>query len=212
MTTYPLPHAMGANAVTTIQSQRLSSTEVTLSYREGKIVHVANDDVPLNNPLDRVAQIQMEWRRERPDLDPSPQGVIGRLHLIGVELTERLVAVYGEFGLSEGEFDVLATLRRAGEPFERAAGELADHTLITTGGLTKRVDRLEARGLVERRVEASDARKRLVRLTPAGQDVIDRAIAAHLENEHSILEELGAADAEALEPILIRWLRVLDET
>ena len=127
-------------------------------------------------------------------------------------ITERLVAVYDEFGLSEGEFDVLATLRRAGAPFERGAGELADHTLVTTGGLTKRVDRLAARGLVERRAEASDARKRLVRLTPEGRDLIDRAIAAHLANERRILDDLGTTDAAALEQILTRWLRVLDQT
>ncbi|MDW4571432.1 MarR family transcriptional regulator [Microbacterium sp. M3] len=168
------------------------------------------DDAATTDDLDRVAEIQREWRRERPDLDPSPQGVIGRLHRIALELTERLVAVYEQFGLSEGEFDVLATLRRAGAPYERAAGELADHTLVTTGGLTKRVDRLAARGLVERRVEASDARKRLVRLTPEGRDLIDRAITAHLANEHRILDELGRTDAAALEPILTRWLRVLD--
>ena len=174
------------------------------------MVRMAADQLPLDPQLDRVAQIQQEWRRERPDLDPSPQGVIGRLHRVALELTERLVAVYGEFGLSEGEFDVLATLRRAGAPYERAAGELADHTLVTTGGLTKRVDRLEARGLVARRTEASDARKRLVRLTPQGRDLIDRAIAAHLENERRILDDLGATDAAAIEPILTRWLAVLD--
>jgi DNA-binding MarR family transcriptional regulator len=161
-------------------------------------------------PVDRVAEIQQEWRRERPDLDPTPQGVIGRLHRIALILTDRLVAVYADFGLSEGEFDVLATLRRAGAPYERAAGELADHTLVTTGGLTKRVDRLEARGLVERRAEASDARKRLVRLTPIGRELIDRAIAAHLANEHRILAELGEADTRTLEPLLTRWLRILD--
>lgn len=168
------------------------------------------EDRPHELPRDRVAQIQQEWRRERPDLDPSPQGVIGRLHLVTLELTQRLVDVYGRFGLSEGEFDVLATLRRAGAPFERPAGELADHTLVTTGGLTKRVDRLEARGLVERRVEASDARKRLVRLTPEGRRLIDRAIAAHLENEHHLVDELGTTDAAALERILTRWLGLLD--
>ena len=168
------------------------------------------EDRPHELPRDRVAQIQHEWRRERPDLDPAPQGVIGRLHLVALELTQRLVDVYARFGLSEGEFDVLATLRRAGAPFERPAGELADHTLVTTGGLTKRVDRLEARGLVERRVEASDARKRLVRLTPEGRRLIDRAIAAHLENEHRLVDELGTTDAAALERILTRWLGLLD--
>lgn len=169
-------------------------------------------DAASPDSLDRVAEIQQAWRRERPDLDPSPQGVIGRLHRVALELTKHLVAVYGEFGLTEGEFDVLATLRRAGEPFEHAAGDLADHTLVTTGGLTKRVDRLEARGLVERRVEASDARRRLVRLTPEGRDLIDRAFTAHLANEHRLLGELGEADAASLEPILTRWLRLLEAT
>ncbi|WP_439591999.1 MarR family winged helix-turn-helix transcriptional regulator [Microbacterium sp.] len=159
---------------------------------------------------DRISEIQTEWRRERPDLDSSPQGVIGRLHRVALLLTDRLVEVYGEFGLSEGEFDVLAALRRAGEPYERAAGELADHTLVTTGGLTKRVDRLVTRGLVERRAEASDARRRIVRLTPAGRDLIDRAFAAHLANEHRLLAELGADDTAEIEPILARWLAALE--
>ncbi|GAA1939508.1 MarR family transcriptional regulator [Microbacterium aoyamense] len=161
--------------------------------------------------MDRITEIQAEWRRERPDLDPSPQGVIGRLHRVALLLTERLVEVYAQYGLSEGEFDVLAALRRTGEPYERAAGELADHTLVTTGGLTKRVDRLVARGLVERRAEASDARRRIVRLTPEGQDLIDRAFAAHLANEHRLLDELGGRESAAIEPILTRWLSLLEE-
>ncbi|KAA9107487.1 MarR family winged helix-turn-helix transcriptional regulator [Microbacterium rhizomatis] len=159
---------------------------------------------------DRVAEIQAEWLRERPDLDPSPQGVIGRLHRVALALTERLTETYREFGLTEGEFDVLAALRRAGAPYERAAGELADHTMITTGGLTKRIDRLEARGFVERRAEASDARRRTIRLTAAGLEVIDRAFTAHLANEHALLDDLGRDDAEALRGILARWLRALD--
>ena len=98
------------------------------------------------NP-DHVARIQEAWRRERPDLDVAPQGVIGRLHRVAARLTEELIAVYRDHGLGEGDFDVLATLRRAGAPYERTAGELAEHTMITTGGMTKRIDRLEAAGL-----------------------------------------------------------------
>ncbi|WP_345799816.1 MarR family transcriptional regulator [Microbacterium sp. AZCO] len=159
---------------------------------------------------DRVAQIQAAWQRERPDLDVSPQAVIARLHRVALELTERLTVVYAEHGLTEGDFDVLATLRRTGEPYERLAGELADHTLVTTGGLTKRVDRLIGRGLVERRAEASDARRRLIRLTPEGKRVIDRAFAAHMANERRLLDDLGPADAAAIEPILTRWLALLE--
>lgn len=160
---------------------------------------------------DRVARIQAEWRRELPDLDPSPQGVIGRLHRVAALLTEELTAVYGRFGLSEGEFDVLASLRRAGEPYARAAGELADHTMVTSGGLTKRVDRLVARGLVERRAGSPDARQRIIALTPEGRRAIDEAFAAHMANEHRLIDDLGRADAARLELILERWLRVLGD-
>lgn len=160
---------------------------------------------------DRVAQIMAEWRRERPDVDPSPQGVIGRVHRLALALTERITAVYAEFGLTEAEFDLLATLRRAGAPYERAAGELAAHTMVTTGGLTKRVDRLVERGLVERAATDDDARRRLVRLTPTGLRVIDDAFTAHIENEHRLIAQLGESDAVALTPILTRWLRMLEE-
>lgn len=159
---------------------------------------------------DHVSAIQADWRRERPDLDPSPQGVIGRLHRVALALTDRLVEVYARFDLTEPEFDLLATLRRAGAPYERPAGELAAHTMVTTGGLTKRVDRLAARGLVDRRIEPGDGRRRMVRLTPEGLALIDDAITQHLANEHRLLDELGTDDARALEPILTRWLRILD--
>ena len=156
--------------------------------------------------VDRVAQIQQEWARERPDLDVAPQGVIGRLHRLASHLTAELTIVYREFGLSEGEFDVLATLRRAGAPFERAPGELAVHTMVTTGAMTKRLDRLERAGLVERRTSDLDGRGRVVALTASGVDLIDRAFTAHMANERRLLDELSADDATALEAILTRWI------
>lgn len=160
---------------------------------------------------DRVARIQAEWRRERPELDPSPQGVIGRLHRVAALLTDELVAVYGRYGLNEGDFDVLAALRRSGAPYARPAGDLADHTMITSGGLTKRVDRLVARGLVERHPGSADARQRIIALTPAGLETIDAAFTAHIENEHRLIDEIGRADAARLELLLERWLRVLGD-
>lgn len=159
---------------------------------------------------DRITAIQHEWRRERPDLDPAPQAVIGRLHRVAALVSTRLDTVFARFGLSDPEFDLLATLRRAGAPYERAAGELAAHTMVTAGGLTKRVDRLIARGLVERDAASDDGRRRHVRLTAAGVELIDRAIEEHLRNEKAILEEIGEADSTALEAILTRWLHLLD--
>ena len=157
--------------------------------------------------LDHVGRIMAQWHRERPDLDVSPQGVIGRLHRLAARLTEELVAVYAEFGLGEGEFDVLATLRRAGAPYELTPGELAAGTMVTSGAVTKRVDRLVERGLVTRRVGERDARGRVIALTADGRDLIDRAFEAHMANEHRLLAPLSEADRRGLERVLEAWGR-----
>lgn len=161
-------------------------------------------------PDDHVARIQAEWERERPDLDVSPQGVFGRLHRLAALLTDEVTVVYREHGLTEGEFDVLAALRRAGEPFERAPGELAQHTMVTTGAMSKRVDRLEGAGLVTRRASSDDGRGRVVALTPEGRRVIDAAFTDHIANEHRLLEGMPAADVRQLESLLAQWLARVD--
>ena len=136
--------------------------------------------------LDHVSHIQEQWARERPDVDTAPQGVIGRLHRVGLRLTEQLVTVYAQFGLTEGEFDVLATLRRSGPPYELTPGELAGQTMVTTGGMTKRLDRLERAGL------------------------LDKAFTAHMENEARLLEQLTPAQVRQLETLLATWLDRLE--
>jgi DNA-binding MarR family transcriptional regulator len=161
--------------------------------------------------IDRVAQIQEQWRRERPDLDVSPQGVIGRLHQIADRLREELVVVYRKYGLAEGEFDVLAALRREGPPYELAPGEIARHTMVTTGAVSKRLDRLQGAGLVHRRDSDSDARGRVVGLTSAGVRTIDAAFTVHMRNEHRLLASMSPADRQRLEAILTAWLSQLDD-
>ncbi|MGG2461717.1 MarR family winged helix-turn-helix transcriptional regulator [Streptomyces sp. RGM 3693] len=163
-------------------------------------------EIPPPPPPDHISRIQAEWARERPDLDVSPQGVIGRLHRLGALLTDRLYLVYRRYGLSEGEFDVLAALRRAGEPYERAPGELAAHTMVTTGAMTKRIDRLEHDGLVTRRRSATDGRGRVVALTEAGRDLFDRAFTDHMHNERTLLDDLNPEEAAQLEALLTTWL------
>ena len=167
---------------------------------------MAQQQSPDGSATDRVGQIQDQWRRERPDLDTSPVGVIGRLHRLAAHLTDELLPVYRRFGLGEGDFDVLASLRRSGDPFELAPGELARHTMVTTGGMTKRLDRLEAAGLVTRRAATGDRRGRVVALTEQGRALVDDAIAAHLANEQRILEPLSPTDRDDLERILTSWL------
>jgi DNA-binding MarR family transcriptional regulator len=164
-----------------------------------------------DHPPDHVARIQAEWARERPDLDVSPQAVIGRLHRVAALLTDRLCVVYKQYGLGEGEFDVLATLRRAGPPFERAPGELAAHTMVTTGAMTKRIDRLERDGLVTRRAADDDRRGRVVGLTEAGRDLIDRAFTDHMRNEHRLLADFEPDRLRELEDLLTTWLGRLEQ-
>ena len=164
------------------------------------------DDAP-----DRIDLLRAAWERERPDLDVSPQGVITRLHRVANHLTDRLVEVYRRHGLGEGDFDVLATLRRSGVPYERSAGDLAEHTLVTTGGMTKRIDRLQRAGLVERRRDANDGRGRVVALTARGLEVIDSAFTEHIANEHRLLAMIGPERADQLEAILRAWLAALEE-
>jgi DNA-binding MarR family transcriptional regulator len=132
--------------------------------------------------------------------------VIGRLHRLAAHLTAELLPVYAQYGLGEGEFDVLATLRRSGPPYELAPGELARYTMVTTGAISKRLDRLEASGLVSRRPSEADGRGRYVALTTAGRELIDEAYAAHMRNEARLLGALSPSERAALERLLSQWL------
>lgn len=156
---------------------------------------------------DRVDEIQAEWRRERPEIDSSPQGILGRLHRLAAALTRELETVYERHGLAEIDFDILATLRRAGAPFARRPADLARSSMVTTGGISKRLDRLEAAGLVRRtRPSEGDARATLVGLTDKGLSLIDEAFADHMANERRLVDQLSPADQVQLERILRSWL------
>ena len=157
-------------------------------------------------PQDRVARIQADWHRERPDVDVSPLGVIGRLDRLADRLNGHLSLVYDHYGLGEGEFNLLCALRRAGEPYARAPGELAAHTMVTTGAVTKRIDRLERAGLVTRRRADDDQRGRIVALTTPGRELIDRAFTDQMHNERHLLDLLTPTEATALEALLTTWL------
>lgn len=161
--------------------------------------------------LDHVGRIMAQWAVERPDLDVEPQGVIGRLHRLADRLTEELVTVYGEFGLGAGEFDVLATLRRTGAPYELTPGELAASTMVSSGAITKRVDRCADQGWVTRRVGERDARGRVVALTAAGRELIDRAFEAHMANEHRLVSSLTEIERARLAHLLEVWGRALGD-
>ncbi|MFJ9927946.1 MULTISPECIES: MarR family winged helix-turn-helix transcriptional regulator [Streptomyces] len=153
---------------------------------------------------DPIAAIVEQWKRERPDLDAAPMLVIGRLFRLTSALDQRLRPPFAAAELGSGDFDVLAALRRAGAPYSLSAGELSRTVLVTTGAITKRVDRLEARGLVGRSVDRSDSRGRLITLTPEGVELTDELIAVHLDNQRRLLAGLSADEQTQLAGLLGR--------
>ncbi|HET7069174.1 MAG TPA: MarR family transcriptional regulator [Nocardioides sp.] len=159
---------------------------------------------------DHVDEILEQWGRERPDLDPSPIGLIGRLHRLADVLNVELRTVFAEAGLGDGDFDVLVTLRRHGAPYELTPGELGSATMVTSSAVTKRIDRLERAGLVTRRVSRDDARSRRIRLSDAGLELVDRLMERHIANEHRLVGGLSDRDRAQLAAILRRWGQSLD--
>ena len=166
------------------------------------------EDVHHTGP-DHVGRIQAQWARERPDLDSSAMGIIGRMHRLGAVLHEELRPVFAAAGLSDGDFDVLAALRRAGKPFELTPGELAATTMITSGAVTKRVDRLVEAGWVTRSVAEHDGRVRRIALTPSGRALVDRVVEQHFANEERLLATFSDAERSRLTHLLIQWSRAL---
>jgi DNA-binding MarR family transcriptional regulator len=151
---------------------------------------------------DGVDGILRQWRQERPDLDATPMGVIGRLSRLSRELEQRLDPVFARHGLEAGLFDVLATLRRSGEPYRMRPADLAQAVMLTSSGTTKRLDRLESAGLIERRPDPQDRRGLLIELTPAGLRLIDGAVTDHVAAEHRLLTALSPAERDQLAGLL----------
>jgi DNA-binding MarR family transcriptional regulator len=158
--------------------------------------------VPDHLESDPVERLLAQWRRERPDLDPSPMGVVGRVSRVArrVDLAQR--ATFARYDLDPAAFDVLATLRRTGDPFTLTAGELMQSAMVTSGAITQRLDKLEARGLVRRGPHPGDGRVVLVSLTAPGRDLVDRVLPDHLATEERLLAALSAEQRSTLAALL----------
>jgi DNA-binding MarR family transcriptional regulator len=128
--------------------------------------------------------------------------VLGRISRIAAIVQRELDRAFARHGLVSGDFDVLATIRRAGPLYRLTPGELSRSTMVTTGGMTKRLDRLEALGLIRRAPDPSDRRGRLIALTPDGRELVDRAVETHIENEEGLLEGLSPAKRRQLASLL----------
>ncbi|PPK97253.1 DNA-binding MarR family transcriptional regulator [Kineococcus xinjiangensis] len=153
---------------------------------------------------DEVDRIVAAWRRVAPELDVEPLEVLSRVARLAHHLDRLRRSAFAAHELETWEFDVLAALRRAGEPHELSPGQLVVQTLVTSGTMTNRVDRLARRGLVQRRPAPDDGRSVLVRLTDAGAAVVDAALADLVRAEHRMLAVLPAAERRALAALLRR--------
>ncbi len=159
---------------------------------------------------DGVDVIVEQWGRERPDLDTTAMAVFGRIYRLAKLSGDEVEKVYAGYGIGRPEFDELATLRRAGPPHQLSPGALASSMMLSSGGTTARLDRLEKAGLVQRSADPQDRRGVLVRLTQTGRTLVDDAVAAGLERQQELLAHLPKARQQQLSALLREVLTVLE--
>jgi DNA-binding MarR family transcriptional regulator len=160
------------------------------------------------NHIDRIVA---QWARERPDVDTRALGLFGRLFRVSHLADEVLGEMLAEHELQSGWFDLLAALRRAGSPYELNPTRLMSATMLSSGGVTKRLDHLAEAGLVERRPDPTDRRGTLVRLTRRGKTIMDRAIEKHVANEEQLLRSLTQTERKTLDALLRKLLADLED-
>ena len=160
--------------------------------------------------LDPVDVIVDEWRRERPDLDASAKAITGRVVRLASIFQQAYSETFEPFGLNDGDYGVLAPLRRAGEPYELTPTELAKHRMMTSGEMTAALDRLERKGFIQRLPNPADRRGSLVRLTATGLTTIDDAMTAHVRTEERLVASLDERERELLAGLLRRLLSAVD--
>lgn len=156
---------------------------------------------------DRASRAAAQWAVQRPDLDMLPMEVLGRLNEASqLVIRERQTPLFARYGLQHGEFDVLATLRRSSERDGLTPTALFEAAMMSSGGMTARIDRLEKAGLVERRPHPSDRRATLVRLTDKGFDLIDSIMPSHQDTAREALAGLSPEEQKTLNALLARLI------
>lgn len=159
---------------------------------------------------DAVDAIVQQWHDERPELDTSSKEVTGRIVRLSGLFQDAYRAAFEPLGIGDGDYGVLAALRRAGEPFELTPTELARQRMMTSGGMTAVIDRLERKGFLVRAPNPADRRGSLVRLTAKGRRVVDQAMERHVEVERELVAVLGERERERLAATLRKLLLALD--
>lgn len=163
------------------------------------------------SPRDDIDRVERDWHRERPDTDVSSIGIVSRIWRIGRHLEQQRKEQLDAVGTDRGTLDVLAMLRRAGPPYRRSAGELTRSALITSGGVSQRLDKLEKAGLVTRHVDTSDRRRVDVELTPDGVELVDSVLADLMDHDSHVLSTaLTGPEQDRLRQLLRKLLLSLE--
>ena len=161
--------------------------------------------------MDRIDLVVKQWHEEKPHLDTAPMAMVGRLLRLSKHIEARITLCHKSFGLNLGEFDVLATLRRAANQSSLTPSELIDALLLTSGAMTNRLDKLCEKGLIERMQSAQDRRSISVALTNKGRVLIDEMIEAHVAVLQELVISLSDEDKSILNGTLNKWLGQFEE-
>lgn len=161
---------------------------------------------------DSVDRVLAQWNAERPDIDPAPMGVIGRISRASATFDKALRDNFAKYGLQRWEFDIIGTLLRSGSPYRLTAGQLTSSTMVTSGAITNRIDRLVDRGLVDRETDPDNRRQVLISLTADGRKLANEVVAHHAAYEAELLDPLDAAERDQLAGLLRKLLTGLGDT
>jgi len=161
--------------------------------------------------MDRVDEILAQWNRERPDLDVTSMGLVGRLKRISQHLSREMDKTFAAHGLNGASFDVLATLRRSGSPYRLSPGDLLATMMVTSGTMTNRIDQLEKANLVARIHNPDDGRSVIISLTDKGLTVIDATVTAHVKTQARLTSGLSGKDRATLNRLLAGFLKDFEE-
>lgn len=156
--------------------------------------------------MDRIDKILDQWHSERPDLDTTAMGLFGRMRNLTLHLSREMEKTFARFDLNAANFDMLATLRRSGEPYALSPNDLMATMMVTSGTMTNRIDQLEKVGLVSRSPNPNDGRSFLISLTPEGFKLIDAAVTAHVETQTRLVSALPQEERTALDSLLRSYL------
>ncbi|MGV2986539.1 MarR family winged helix-turn-helix transcriptional regulator [Vibrio sp. E150_011] len=156
--------------------------------------------------MDAVDRVVAQWAKEKPDLETEPMALMGRMMRLAKYMENQVAEVHKKYDLKMGEFDVLATLRRSGTPYQLTPSELIDSMMLTSGAMTNRLDKLESKGYISRTHSEEDRRSVRVKLTSGGLVLIDKMIEEHVDVQRELVQSLSKPQKKNMNQLLKHWL------